>query len=51
MAKKEAETHYEAIKRIVSDSGKHFDPTIVNAFLKVEKVFNSININHKELCS
>ena len=37
---KDALTHEEAVRRIVSDSGKHFDPDIVAAFLKIEKEFS-----------
>lgn len=36
---KAASTHEEAMRRIVSDSGKHFDPFIVDAFLRVSKDF------------
>ena len=32
-------SHEEAVKRIKSDSGEHFDPEIVDAFLKCEKEF------------
>ncbi len=40
---KDALTHEEAVRRIASDSGKHFDPAIVNAFLKIEKEFLQIS--------
>jgi response regulator RpfG family c-di-GMP phosphodiesterase len=36
-------THEEAVRRIGSDSGKHFDPDIVAAFLKIEKEFSQIS--------
>ncbi len=39
---KGALTHEETVKRIRSDSGKHFDPDIVDAFLKTEKKFAQI---------
>jgi HD-GYP domain-containing protein (c-di-GMP phosphodiesterase class II) len=29
--------HQEAVRRIVADSGKHFDPTLVGAFLRVAR--------------
>ncbi|MEK7699191.1 MAG: hypothetical protein AAB332_02195 [Planctomycetota bacterium] len=40
---KDVLTHEEAVRRIESDSGKHFDPAIVNAFLKIEKEFSQIS--------
>ena len=36
---KDALSHEEAVERIREDSGKHFDPDIVTAFLKVHKRF------------
>lgn len=39
---KDALTHEEAVRRIVSDSGKHFDPDIVDAFSKIENEFAQI---------
>jgi response regulator RpfG family c-di-GMP phosphodiesterase len=36
---KTACTHEEAVRRIISDSGKHFDPSIVDAFLRVSEEF------------
>ncbi|HHT9114591.1 MAG: HD domain-containing protein [Planctomycetes bacterium] len=39
---KGALTHEEAVERIKSDSGKQFDPDIVDAFLKTEKKFAQI---------
>ncbi|HHT9130546.1 MAG TPA: HD-GYP domain-containing protein, partial [Candidatus Brocadiaceae bacterium] len=44
---KDALTHEEAVKRISTDSGKHFDPDIVDAFLKIEKEFMHISDNNK----
>jgi putative nucleotidyltransferase with HDIG domain len=29
--------HHEAVRRIVADSGKHFDPTLVGVFLRVAR--------------
>ncbi len=39
---KDALTHEEAVRRIGSDSGKHFDPDIVDAFSKIEDEFAQI---------
>jgi len=39
---KEAESHIAARKYIIEDKGKHFDPEIVDAFLKVEDEFNAV---------
>ncbi|MBI5309054.1 MAG: HD domain-containing protein [Planctomycetes bacterium] len=39
---KDALTHEEAVRRIESDSGKHFDPDIVDAFSKIENEFAQI---------
>ena len=39
---KDALTHEEAVRRIMSDSGEHFDPDIVDAFLKIENEFAKI---------
>lgn len=41
-------SHEEAIKRIKFDTGKHFDPDIVNAFLNCEKKFLEINLTYSE---
>lgn len=40
---KSAYPHEEAVRRIVADAGKHFDPVIVNAFLKINENFKDIN--------
>lgn len=42
---KEAMTHQRAREIIVSESGRHFDPDVVNAFIKNEMSF--INISRK----
>jgi putative two-component system response regulator len=39
--------HEEAVRRINSDSGEHFDPDIVDAFLKCEKEFMKISNTYK----
>ena len=39
---KKALTHEEAVSIILADSGKHFDPYIVNAFMKVQDKFKAI---------
>ncbi|WP_191600517.1 response regulator [Marinomonas algicola] len=39
---KPAFTHSKAVSIIIEGSGKHFDPEIVNAFLKIEKQFVDI---------
>ena len=41
-------SHEEAIDRIKADTGKHFDPDIVNAFLNCEKKFLEINLTYSE---
>jgi len=41
-------SHEEAVKRIKSDSGEHFDPDIVDAFLKCEKEFLKISDTYKD---
>lgn len=40
-------SHQEAIKRIKADKGRHFDPEIVNAFLKCEEEFLKISQERK----
>lgn len=35
--------HEEAVRRIVEDSGRHFDPYIVKVFVKIEDKFKKIN--------
>lgn len=45
-------SHEDAVRRIKSDSGEHFDPDIVDAFLKCEKEFATEEtqpINYKVL--
>ena len=39
---KDALSHEVAVRRIMSDSGEHFDPDIVDAFLKIENEFAKI---------
>lgn len=39
---KEAESHEAAMTYIIDDKGKHFDPEIVEAFLKVKEKFKSV---------
>lgn len=41
-------SHEEALRRIKSDSGEHFDPDIVDAFLKREKEFLKISDTNKD---
>lgn len=40
-------SHEEAVGRIQLDSGKHFDPDIVNAFIKIQDKFKMINDKYK----
>jgi len=42
---KKSEPHSVAIERILSDSSKHFDPEVVNAFMSCEKKFLEISLN------
>jgi putative two-component system response regulator len=42
---KKSINHIEVIKKIKSESGKHFDPDIVNAFLTIEKMFSEFSYN------
>lgn len=44
---KNVSTHEEAVKKIESDSGKHFDPDIVDIFLKCEKEFLQVSSIYK----
>ncbi|WP_372683235.1 HD domain-containing phosphohydrolase [Desulfosarcina sp.] len=45
---KQSLSHIEVINKIQSESGKHFDPDIVNAFLTIEKMFSELIYNdHK----
>lgn len=41
-------SHEEAVRRIKSDSGEHFDPDIVDAFLKCEKEFLKVSDTNKD---
>ncbi|MFH1543049.1 MAG: HD domain-containing phosphohydrolase, partial [Patescibacteria group bacterium] len=41
-------SHEEALRRIKSDSGEHFDPDIVCAFLKCEKEFLKVSDTYKD---
>lgn len=43
---KEPLPHTEAVERIIRDSGTHFDPEIVKAFVEVETGFLEINRNY-----
>lgn len=40
---KEAVSHEEAVRRITADSGRHFDPRLVDAFLRVAPEFDAIH--------
>ena len=44
---KEDMAHVEVVTKIRSESGEHFDPDVVDAFLKIEKKFLEISENHK----
>jgi hemerythrin-like metal-binding protein len=44
---KEPLSHEEAVKRILAGSGEHFDPDIVDAFLKCDTKFNEIYETYK----
>lgn len=46
---KSALPHEEAVKRIKMDAGKHFDPVIVNIFLRVSNKFKGINDGFHEM--
>ncbi|MDP4146607.1 MAG: HD-GYP domain-containing protein [Bacillota bacterium] len=46
---KRALDHEEAVKRIVADSGKHFDPYIVDVFLRIQDKFKLINDKYKSI--
>ncbi len=39
---KQAKTHEQAVEIIVQDSGQHFDPVMVNAFVEIENEFKLI---------
>ncbi len=45
---KEALPHEEAVARIKKDCGTHFDPKVVEAFLKVQEQLRAINEKYKE---
>ena len=45
---KEAFSHEKAVNIIREDSGRHFDPIIVEAFLKLEKKFREISDEVKD---
>lgn len=45
---KDGLSHEEAVRRIKSDRGEHFDPDIVDAFLKHAKVFLEISHSYLE---
>lgn len=46
---KDAMTHEIAKSMIVSESGKHFDPAVVDAFLACEKEFMTIHARYREM--
>ncbi len=43
---KDGFSHEEAVKIIKKESGQHFDPTLVDIFLKFNEEFNKIFIEH-----
>ena len=45
---KEAYSHERAMEIIISESGKHFDPEVVDAFLVHEQLFNQIRKEMQE---
>jgi putative two-component system response regulator len=45
---KDEVSHEEAVRRIKADSGEHFDPDIVNAFLECEKEFLKVSETYKD---
>ncbi|MCG3131372.1 MAG: Chemotaxis response regulator protein-glutamate methylesterase [Phycisphaerae bacterium] len=45
---KEAASHEQAVERIRRDSGKHFDPVIVRAFLDGDRQFDEIRRRHAD---
>ncbi|HJO93067.1 MAG TPA: HD domain-containing protein [Victivallales bacterium] len=45
---KEAFTHEKARNIIINEKGKHFDPVVVDAFLKVENKFKQISIKYSD---
>lgn len=40
--------HEEAVKRIKYDSGRHFDPEVVNAFLRINMDFKKVSDEYNE---
>ena len=46
---KPAYSHDYAVKIIMEDSGKHFDPEVVDAFLAKEKEFQKISDMFKDV--
>ncbi|MBS7527506.1 two-component system response regulator [Fusibacter paucivorans] len=46
---KSAYSHEQAVEMIKLESGKHFDPKIVDAFLKVEEKFHEIAVTYRDL--
>lgn len=44
---KEPLNHEEAVRRIVSDSNKHFDPDIINVFVRIQDKFKKISDRYK----
>lgn len=45
---KEAFSHEKSVKIITKDSGEHFDPEVIDAFLNVEKEFMAIRDIHQD---
>ncbi len=45
---KEAFSHEKSVKIITKDSGKHFDPEVIDAFLNIEKEFMAIRDIHQD---
>lgn len=45
---KMAFSHSLAVEIIVKDAGKHFDPMLVNAFVQIQEVFESISLSHTD---
>jgi response regulator RpfG family c-di-GMP phosphodiesterase len=48
---KEAKSHEAAVEIIREDSGSHFDPVLVEAFLRCEDQFNEIRARHEDSAS
>jgi putative two-component system response regulator len=46
---KKAYSHEQAVGIMAAESGKHFDPKIVEAFLKVEEKFHEIAVTYRDL--